>query len=285
MADIRGRVLELKPAGNYTYAYLYGFRVNRAELRRSHKTWLWENLITEVRVPSVPPLTWHVWLSGTTSRTGSWGSNHLLSEQRATAVATHLESSLGGAKVHIHKGWVGELFAALKGRPDNFEHPLDRAVIIAFQAVGSRPAPLPPPPVTADPYKNNPCCYVQQEIEYLEAVRDVFLYLQAKGKAGSLPQQDFEGEPYGPADVPRVALGSTEQHMLQIWLRGKGWTEARARELSQDSTFTVIRIDGLHDHIRRLGGQLDYLKGLLSAGKCSGSDPFAICHTGHFRKT
>jgi hypothetical protein len=125
---------------------------------------------------------------------------------------------------------------------------------------------------------------VRQELEFLHALRDTFSMLQAQGKPGSSSRQSFGGDPYDTSDVPRAGLDPLDQRMLKARLLAKGWTDERAEELSKDPVSTVIRIDGLHDKIRQLGQDIEYLERQLSGGLCSPHDPLDICRTGKFRK-
>ena len=144
MANIRGRVLEVSQSGDTKYALLYNFKVDRAELRGSHKRWLEDNVLIPARGRTRPswavlPEECHVWLRGHASRTAEFWHNLLLSMSRANAVKAYLETELASRStpvvLNVNTGWHGEIRAWIEGRPDNVEHPLDRAVDIAFRFV------------------------------------------------------------------------------------------------------------------------------------------------------
>jgi hypothetical protein len=283
MANIRGRVLEAQQPGAQ-YAYLYGFRIDSPELQPEHTRWLHENIVSDALQPSTPTMTWHVWLSGTASRTGSWVHNLQLSEKRAENVAKFLQTRITTkGRLELHKGWSGELIGVLRGRANDAEHPLDRSVIIALKVLQPQPVPVTAPrPLKPDPYWYNPCCQARQLIDYYEVLLEVYSMQLARGKGGSLPRQSFQGDPHGPADVPRESLDSVDQHWVVTRLKAKGWSEERARELSKDSDFTVIRIDGLADKVNQLGRDIEYEKTLL--GRCSPHDHTDTCAKGRLRK-
>jgi hypothetical protein len=294
MTDIRGRVLEIKRGGDLKVAYLYGFKIDRPELRQEHKKWLDLYLIkqAEHQASMRPPWRkiWHVWVCGTTSRTGGWGHNWGLSEHRNNAVTSYiavqfLERGMAGNLIQ-HPIWVGESSAVLRGRPDEDESALDRAVIIAFLPADPYVAPPPPNPVDRDYFApNNPCCAIKLEIEYLEILKDTWnaMLTFGGGKPGSI-SLDFSGDPAGPADVPRIELDSTHQLMMENFLRAKGWSPDRAKELSHWTQFTSTRIDEIHEKIRSIGREIDRLKEKQLTG-CSDRDPLNFCtYMSRFRK-
>jgi hypothetical protein len=292
MTNIRGRVLEIPRGGNITKAYLYGFKIDRAELRQEHKKWLDVNLLDEAeRQANLRPpwrKTWHVWACGTTSRTGGWIHNWGLSERRKDAVTRYLALEFANRglapNLFLHPTWLGEFTAILRGRRDEDERPLDRSVIIAFRPVDPYVAPPPPDPVNRDYFApNNPCCGVKLEIEYLECLLDTWnSILTTSGTAGS-PRLDFSGDPAGNADVPRISLDSTHQLILENYLRAKGWTADRAKELSSWTQFIATPIDQVFEKLRSIGREIDQLKKQLST--CSPRDPLFFClYMSRFRK-
>ena len=138
--------------GNATIAYLHGFGIDDAQLQHEHKNWLATHVISRISIDAITMRVtksrqfFMIWLLGTTSRTASRAYNKTLSENRARAIETHLNQNLKGHAPYVKIATTGlsKYAAAVKGKADETEDPLDRAVLIYVQKLAT---PQPPPNV------------------------------------------------------------------------------------------------------------------------------------------
>jgi hypothetical protein len=133
-------------------AYLYGFDVDKSNLEREHRAFLYQTVADILQEWSARMINkptevgvCHVWLMGTASRSGTWQYNSPLSKARANAVKTFLEGELQKNKhpVVFSQGGVSEVLSFLKGKHDGTEDPFDRSVILVAKW-HTLPNPRPP---------------------------------------------------------------------------------------------------------------------------------------------
>jgi hypothetical protein len=281
MVDVPGRVLEVQRGSDWKVAYLYGFKIDHAALRRAHFAWLSTNIVEVAlgaqitsAVASLPPTTWHIWLCGTTSRTASFAHNLALSKRRARAVEAYLEREFGrgGADIQIHTGWVGEVFARARGRREREEIPLDRAVLVAFamQPYKSPAPPPPPPPIDRDVSIGVPCCALKQEYEYFSLLWDAWNLAETTGSPGK-PRLDFSGDPDAISGEPMTGPHFTFKESLE----SHGWSGERAEWLASNGPMTKARIDGVNAIKNAIQQQMSDLKEQMR--HCSSHDPLDLC--------
>jgi hypothetical protein len=288
MVDIPGRVLEVQRGSGWKIAYLYGFKVDRAVLRRAHLAWLSANVVKVVHSAKIsaalaplPPTTWHIWLCGTTSKTGSDAHNLALSKRRARAVETHLGRKFGpgAGDVQIHTGWVGEFLADVRGRRERDEIPFDRAVIVALamQPYGASVTPPPPAPVDRDNIVGSACCALQQEHEYLSVLYDAWNLVVTTSSPGK-PRLDAQGEPVDNASGPMIGPHSTFQRSLEL----QGWSPKRAEYLAKHGKHTQAQIDKVFDKMEEIKRDLKQIE--EEKRHCTQTDPLDLCRTGEYAK-
>jgi hypothetical protein len=272
MGDIKGYVLQYKNEPKHFAAYLYGFGVNRSELKDQHKQWLRAALVTPARASHFPGSSkrvdvWHIWLMGTASRTGKWKANMDLSQRRAKAVAAFVDAELGKVPHRIHTNWSGETIAALKGQPNAYEDPLDRAAMISIQrlAVPVFHLPAPPSPVPRPSGVSVPCCYWKQVHDFLQAALDAWLYTLREA----------------PRDKGDARYAQPDRTMFVAGLTTKGWSYERAFELYEKDHHVNVYLERAYDSLNTLPVEIrewDKVK-----DKCSRDDPDGLCKTGYYR--
>jgi hypothetical protein len=139
-----------------TAGYLYGFKIDSDVLRTNHKNWL-EGRIVNTLVQDSARLglneltsdatSWHIWVVGAASRTGSFKHNLALSGRRAESVRKFLGAKMGGLNVvwRLTTHPYSETLATLLGRADEVEHRFDRSVLVMMQKIAAHiPDPKPP---------------------------------------------------------------------------------------------------------------------------------------------
>jgi hypothetical protein len=137
-----GMVRTAPPRPGWTQALLYDFNIAKSDLKRSHYEWLQMEVISAIR--RAPGSSWHVYLKGMTSRTGSDDFNRGLSDRRAKAVESHLVQALGASArgVNFVTWGVGKTMAT-GPRPEDAG---DRAVEVAVcELPGVPPTRIGPP--------------------------------------------------------------------------------------------------------------------------------------------
>lgn len=141
-----GRVSEQRTGGD-VLGRLYNFDVDGHDLKPGHRTWL---SVRALSLLAGHPFS-NVWITGTTSRTGTSRHNRELSRRRAAQVATYLESRrVSRSQVCTDAAWVTAAGEDLSTSPSD-EDELERAVLVHIHPMVIYNAPravrpLPPPP-------------------------------------------------------------------------------------------------------------------------------------------
>lgn len=153
-------IKEIVTSSETLIAYLYGFDIDESSLKTAHKQWLDRHVVSLILTHITTfRLTKSkgsivVWLLGTTSRTAGHGYNKWLSKKRSEAVEDYLKKALKGTNdlVKFDTTGLSEYVAAVRGKENETEDPLDRAVLVYVQKVSTKPDPpkvkRPDPPAT-----------------------------------------------------------------------------------------------------------------------------------------
>ena len=180
-------------------AYLYGFRIDSARLRSSHKKWLDKYIINRAkfyaqghRLEGFGHHNLKLWIIGLASRTGSAEHNENLSIQRVKAVEDYIKPRLNGVVIDIRKKGRGEKPAeVLGGHENDVEDAFYRSTFVSFSA--QEPNPLPKIkrcPKTSEPVackksmtkKMNKHMFHPEEQEEALALVDWWNRMESKGK-------------------------------------------------------------------------------------------------------
>jgi hypothetical protein len=220
-------------------AYLYGFDIDKADLKKEHTTFLYQLLAdifreSAARIAKDPSKVGvcHIWLLGTASRSGTFGHNAPLSKSRASSVRRLLEAELRNGKhpIMFSDGGASETVAFLKGKHDGSEDPLDRSVLLVAQW-HTLPNPRPPVVKRPEPSELPKPLFKKFRIRSVFAMSDSFQFtkkapIQAQslrmeleimdvyrgevakyGFDGAGPALDFTPDRFAPKGAPRALPG------------------------------------------------------------------------------